>query len=211
MARGHRADVRSLPARKRALRSRALALRAALAASPPRDAVSRAGTRILREVAHTNSPRIAGFWPLGSEFDCRAILAALYAHGYRCCLPVVVARDAPLRFRQWRPDTQLLPGAYGELIPGTEAEAVDPDLLLVPGLAFDPRGYRLGYGAGYYDRTLAALRARKPIRALGLAYAGQLVAAVPHGDTDEPVDGVITEAATLRCKTRTSQDAHSGA
>ena len=192
-------DIRAL---KRMMREQALAHRAAIAAQPPDAAASRAGQRVFRDLLPPRDVVVAGFWSMGSEIDCRPILEAAHASGYRCCLPVVDRRRAPLVFRRWEPGMQLVAGAYGEAVPPPKAEAVKPDFLIVPGLAFDRTGFRLGYGAAYYDRTLAALRAAKPITAVGLAYSGQLVPEVPCEDTDEPLDWIVTEEEAMACGPR---------
>jgi 5-formyltetrahydrofolate cyclo-ligase len=146
---------------------------------------------------------VAGYWPAGSELDCRPALAALAAAGWTCALPVVVASERPMVFRRWSPETRLHPGRLGTLEPPAEADTLQPALLLVPLLAFDRAGHRLGQGAGCYDRTLAALRAAaltpKPARSLavGLGFAAQELAAVAHEAHDAPLDAVITERYTL--------------
>lgn len=139
----------------------------------------------------------AGYWPFRTEIDPRPLMARMARLGVRLALPVTPARgeDAPLSFRLWSPDTKLSPGAFRVHEPVETSETVEPDLVLVPLLAFDRAGHRLGYGAGHYDRTLAALRAGRTISAIGLAFAAQQVerlAADPH---DEKLDGVVTERA----------------
>lgn len=189
-------DLRS---RKRDLRGRALAQRAAIAEDPPANAPARAGQLITRDILPAGDLVVAGFWSMGSEPECRPILEALWASGYRGCLPVVTERRAPLVFRRWEPGVELVSGLYGEAIPPLDAETMSPDLLIVPGLAFDREGFRLGYGAGYYDRTLASLRAQKAVIAVGLAYSGQLVSEVPREGTDEPLDWIVTEDEAIPC------------
>jgi 5-formyltetrahydrofolate cyclo-ligase len=112
-------------------------------------------------------------------------------------LPVVTARGLPLGFRRWRPGDVLVSGAFGLLVPGPSAEPVMPQLVLVPLLAFDRQGGRLGYGAGFYDRTLAVLRAAGPVIAIGVAYADQEVPAVPVEPHDQPLDWIATEREIL--------------
>lgn len=143
---------------------------------------------------------VAGYWPLRQEIDVRPLLARLRAHGCVIALPVVLAPHRPLLFRVWRTGTRLETGAYGTRHPGTTAATVVPDLVLVPLLAFDRAGFRLGYGGGYYDRTLAALRRRRKVLALGIAFAGQAVAAVPRDRFDQPLDGIVTERGQFRIK-----------
>lgn len=135
---------------------------------------------------------VAGFHSVGSEADCIAILEALAGQGHQTCLPVV-RRGQPLVFRAWRPGEALIRGVLDIPIPPEEAPVVAPDVLFVPLLAFDRAGYRLGYGGGYYDRTLSALRAKKQIVAVGLAFAAQEMEAVPREDFDERLDYVLTE------------------
>lgn len=139
---------------------------------------------------------VAAYWAMAEEFETQAILRALHARGHLCLLPCVAGRGEPLAFRLWRPETVLVAEGFGVLAPGPEAEEARPQLLLVPLLAFDAAGYRLGYGGGYYDRTLNALRrdgGARPL-AVGLAFQGQEVDSVPRGPGDARLDGIVTEA-----------------
>lgn len=135
---------------------------------------------------------LAGYLPIGTEIDPVPVMAR-FAARLPVCVPVVAAPGTPLAFRGWRPGCALVRGRFGVAVPADGA-ALSPDLLIVPLLAFDRAGRRLGYGGGYYDRTLAALRARGPVIAVGLAFAAQEVPEVPHGSLDAPLDGVVTEA-----------------
>jgi len=109
-------------------------------------------------------------------------------------LPVVVGKGRPLVFRRWRPGEALQPAAFGTSVPGAAAPEVTPDMLLVPLLAVDPRGYRLGYGGGFYDRTLDRLRGGgRTVTAVGVGFDAQCVAAVPKGLGDQPLDWLVTE------------------
>lgn len=137
---------------------------------------------------------IAGYWPFRSEIDPRPLMRALYARGNRIVLPVVVRKAAPLAFRVWGPGAPLVKAGLGGLVPDIGAPELEPDVLLVPMMAFDDAGYRLGYGGGFYDRTLERLRAQRPVRAIGVAYEAQRVAAVPREATDQRLDGILTEA-----------------
>ncbi len=135
---------------------------------------------------------VSGVWPLPGELDLRPLLSALHARNQVVLLPETTPRGHPLMFRRWTPDTPLVAGRFGTSHP--DSEALDPELLLVPLLAFDDRLMRLGYGGGYYDRTLAALPG---CRAIGFAYARQQVAAIPCGAFDVPLDAIVTEAGVL--------------
>lgn len=136
---------------------------------------------------------IAGYMPIGSELDCLPLLNRLAAASVPVCLPVVAAPGAPLIFRRWLPDDPLVTGTFGISEPTAAAQEVSPQALLVPMLAFDRHGHRLGYGGGYYDRTLKALRAAGDVVAIGVAFAGQLRDKVPVAETDQPLDWILTE------------------
>jgi 5-formyltetrahydrofolate cyclo-ligase len=142
---------------------------------------------------------VSGFYPYKSEIDILPLLARLNSEGFITCLPIVKAERQPLIFRRWAPGEPTIPGIWDIKMPAETAPEVEPDLLLVPLLAFDSTGYRLGYGGGYYDRTLAALRARKSITAIGVGYAGQEIEHVPRGPRDEPLDYILTEAGLRQC------------
>jgi 5-formyltetrahydrofolate cyclo-ligase len=142
---------------------------------------------------------VSGFIPIRSEIDPGPLMARLAALGAALSLPCVVSRDAPLLFRAWAPGAPLVSGPMGTREPPADHTIVLPDILLVPLAAFDRRGFRLGYGAGHYDRTIPALRAVKPIRLVGLAFAAQEVDAIPHEPHDQPLDLVLTEAGPVHC------------
>jgi len=141
------------------------------------------------------SPRasVSAYWPMGDELDPRPLMAALHAAGHGIALPMVVERGQPLLFRAWIPGLPLVENVFGTRAPPQEAPAVVPDVLLVPLLAFDRNGYRLGYGGGYYDRTLRRLRGEGRALAVGFAFAGQEVDSVPRESFDEPLDWIVTE------------------
>ncbi len=140
---------------------------------------------------------VSAFHALRDEPDTLELLSALAAQGFATALPVVVGRGSPLIFRLWRPGdpTRLAAMSIAEPLEG--APAVDPDLLFVPLACFDRRGHRIGYGAGYYDRTLAHLRAMKPVHAVGVAYGVCEVAAVPYEAHDQSLDAIMTEQETI--------------
>jgi 5-formyltetrahydrofolate cyclo-ligase len=134
---------------------------------------------------------VSGFWPMGPEIDIRPLLHALHERGHAIALPVTPKRGNPLLFRRWRPGDELACGPLGTRQPGPDAETLTPGYLLVPLLAFDRAGRRLGYGGGYYDRTLAALPGAT---AVGCAYAAQELDEVPAGPEDARLDAIATEA-----------------
>jgi 5-formyltetrahydrofolate cyclo-ligase len=142
---------------------------------------------------------VSGFHPFGDEIDTRPLLGQLAGEGWTTCLPVVVGKGMPLEFRRWFAGEPLIAGRWGILRPGDGAETVEPDVLLVPMLAFDRGGYRLGYGGGFYDRTLAGLRAKKSITAIGVAYSAQEVDVVPRDAHDQRLDFIMTEKEVFAC------------
>ncbi len=141
---------------------------------------------------------VSGFVPYQTEIDLMPLLQALTADGWCAALPVVLGDAQPLEFRKWSPGDELVPGVWNIPVPAPEAAAVEPDVLLVPLRAFDAAGYRLGYGGGFYDRSLEGLRARKTVTAVGVGYAAQQVDAVPRGRHDQPLDWILTEQGPFR-------------
>ena len=132
---------------------------------------------------------LSGYMPMRTEIDP---LPAMAAHQGPVCVPVIVGKAQALRFREWTPGCALVPGEFGALVPA-EGAWIEPEVLIVPLLAFDARGYRLGYGGGFYDRTLEGLRSRRTTIAIGFAFAAQQVAEVPIDVTDQRLDRVVTE------------------
>ena len=137
-----------------------------------------------------------------SEIDPIPLLRKLAASGARLALPVVAGKGKPLIMRAWSVGEPLVAGVWGIREPGPQAPEVEPDVLIVPLLAFDRRGHRIGYGAGYYDMTIATLRAKKPVVAVGIAFAAQEIAAVPTAPSDARLDLVLTEREAIDCRVR---------
>ncbi len=150
--------------------------------------------RFLTAVPTADHDAISAFWPLADELDTRPLINALAARGHKIGLPVVIKRGQPLLFRLWAPGTELVQGNFRVMTPPPEAPEIVPSLVIVPLLAFDRAGYRLGYGGGFYDRTLQKLRsAGGRVVAVGVALSAQEVPAVPRDDTDQPLDWIVTE------------------
>jgi len=136
---------------------------------------------------------VSGFMPMKSEINPLPLLQKLSSAGALLALPRIVGRGHPLSMRAWEFGAPLERGQWGIREPRADAPEVDPDILVVPLLVFDRAGYRLGFGAGYYDMTITALRARKTIIAVGIAFAAQEVPAVPRTERDARLDLVLTE------------------
>lgn len=183
-----------MAALKSALRRTGRQARLAASASQP-DTPGQIAAQPLNMLHLAAGAMVAGYLAMPGELDPAPLLQALVRHGHPVALPVVVARDAPLAFRAWQPGLALEPGVLGIPVPPASSPLVVPDVLLVPLIAFDALGRRLGQGGGYYDRTLARRRAEGPaVVALGLAFAVQEVPEVPEEAFDERLDGIITEA-----------------
>jgi 5-formyltetrahydrofolate cyclo-ligase len=183
------------------LRQRAIAARDAAAS---RHGSTAAGARLaeagLDALALPPRGVVSGFLAIGQEIDPVPLMQRLASEGYGLCLPVMVGKGKPLVFRAWAPGDALQERMWGIREPLPEKPEVLPDVLLVPLLAVDAEGWRLGYGGGFYDRTLRALRAVKCLTAIGIAFDEQKVDAVPHLDYDEPLDWVLTPSGPMRCR-----------
>jgi len=181
-----------LLAAKAALRRDALARREALPVAE-RAAAAEAVARRGFPVPVGAGTVVSGYSPLKSEISPVPLMRRAAEAGAQLALPVVQGRGTPLVMRAWRFGDALGSGVWGIREPQPEAPEVFPDLLIVPLAAFDRAGYRIGYGGGYYDMTLARLRAMKSVVAMGIAFAAQEVPAVPHDSHDQKLDIVLTE------------------
>jgi 5-formyltetrahydrofolate cyclo-ligase len=141
---------------------------------------------------------VAGYWPVRDEADPRELMKVLAARGHALALPRIAAKGAALTFHRWREGDALVDNHHGISEPRVETEILAADVVLVPLLAFDARGHRLGYGGGYYDRTLDALRENGNVTAVGVAYTGQEVEALPREPHDHKLDAIVTEKAVRR-------------
>ncbi len=138
---------------------------------------------------------VAGYMPIRTEIDPLAVMAEMSTHG-PVVVPVIEGAGLPLKFRQWTPGCAMVEGAFGAAIPA-EGAHLDPEVVIVPLVAFDRAGGRLGYGGGFYDRTLEGLRAKRPTLAVGFAFAAQEAATLPLEVTDQKMDALVTERETL--------------
>ncbi len=175
---------------KQDLREHALAHRKSL--RPEDENIEDAAAHFRAHVPMEKGQIIAAYWPMGDEFDSRFLIHDLLGEGVRVALPVAEKEGRVMTFAPWDGKTDLIKGAWGAYVPPTDAR-ITPDIVIVPFLAFDRKGHRLGRGGGHYDATLGTLRAKKDILAIGLGYGAQAVLfnlpAEPH---DQRLDMVIT-------------------
>jgi 5-formyltetrahydrofolate cyclo-ligase len=174
---------------KAAARKAALARRQAASGTDPGPAQE----RLLAALAPYSGKVLAGYMPMRGEIDPLPVMAA---NRGPVAVPVIDGKGLPLRFREWSPAALMIDGPFRALIPA-EGAWLTPEVLIVPLLAFDRQGHRLGYGGGFYDRTLALLRAGGPITAIGFAFAAQEEKALPAEPTDARLDLIVTEAETI--------------
>ena len=177
--------------RRRSLRERLIAAREAI--DPARRAACSAAIEAgLEALLDRLSPRSIGFcWPFRGEFDCRPLVARRIGGGARAALPVIVAPAAPMVFREWSPEAEMAEGRFGIPVPADGGILV-PELVLLPLNGFDEHGYRLGYGGGYFDRTLASL---EPVpTTVGIGFELARLDSIEPNEHDVPLDYVVTEA-----------------
>lgn len=190
----------SLEERKCQARTGAKLARAEAAAEDPVAAGYALCERVLAAIDFPESCVVSAYWPMRSEIDPRPLMIRLHEDGHPIALPVVAGPGIPLVFRAWRPENPLEPAGFGTRVPLENQPELTPAFLIVPLLAFDRAGYRLGYGGGFYDRSLARLRDTGTTLAVGVAYAAQEVAEVPRDGNDQPVDWIVTEAESIRVR-----------
>ncbi|MAW81712.1 MAG: 5-formyltetrahydrofolate cyclo-ligase [Parvularcula sp.] len=183
---------------KAILRERMKGERRAAAKARP-DAGVHAAAHFMKSVPRDENAVVSVYFPMRNELDTEPLVAALIEEGVTVALPVVAKKKAPLLFRAYKPGDDLVPGSYGELIPAETAPEATPDILVVPLLAFTAEGGRLGYGGGYYDRTLEKLRKTGAPLAVGYAFGAQEVDALPLSPLDQPLDWVVTERGATKC------------
>lgn len=159
-------------------------------------AIAARGLALVEEIADRHglsAPVVSVYWPIRSELNTRPLIEALAAKGYGVALPVMHKVRHPLVFRDFAPGDDLVKGPYGLSEPAEDKTARDPDILFSPLAAFDRHGYRLGYGGGIYDATLAELRPKKRVVAIGVAYSCQEADRVPTEPHDQRLDYLMTE------------------
>jgi 5-formyltetrahydrofolate cyclo-ligase len=179
-------------AQKKALRRQAMQQRSLLDGSARLAASRRALINLVNLLELRPNSMVAAFWPIGAELDTRPLFDVLAALGVTACLPRMAGPRQPLEFYPHRPGNALLEGPMRVLEPLPEGPALHPTIVIVPLLAFDHAGYRLGYGGGFYDRTLPTLLPSTVV--VGLAFEAQQVVSLPHNATDARLKQIVTEA-----------------
>jgi 5-formyltetrahydrofolate cyclo-ligase len=177
---------------KAGLRAMAHRTRAAIYSDARAEAAKAAAGHFFSGVELAPGEIVAAYWPIRDELDCRPVLTRLVDSGQPVCLPVVIGDGEALELRLWAEGEPLYPSGFGTLAPPEGAPVVEPDVILMPLLGFDKQGTRLGYGGGYYDRTLTILS--KIPRLVGYAFASQEIEHIPREPHDIPLDAVVTEA-----------------
>lgn len=186
-----------LSERKALLRKESMSRRKRAAADAP-NAAFRAARNFMNAIEPRPTEVVSLYRTIRTEIDSRPLIEALWKKGVRTCFPVVIGAGQPLEFREADSTTVFVAGSFGAMIPDTSARTVTPTIVVAPLLAFDRGVYRLGYGGGFYDRTLQKLRSEGSVRAYGYAYAAQEIEEVPTEPTDQRLDGCITEEGFIR-------------
>lgn len=182
---------------KHQLRSKAVHKRAAI----PLDHALWCAQEIIarfNELPLPENPVVSAYWPMKTELDLRPLMSSLFNKGVPVALPVVLNKKEPLSFRHWEPDADLVAGPYGTEQPAEKYEFVTPNVLLLPLLAFDRQGGRLGYGGGFYDRTVEKLRQTGNPVIVGTAFSEQEIEDVPLEETDEKLNFILTEKEIIK-------------
>ncbi len=181
----------TLEDRKKAARKAAFARRKLAFDSQPPGAAG----KLSEVLAGHRGVSLSGFLAIRTEIDPVPAMSEAAAHG-PVGVPVIVAKGQPLKFARWEPEMPLVEGPFGAMIP-EDPEFFEPELLIVPLVAFNRAGGRLGYGGGFYDRTLEMLRAKRPTLAVGFAFGAQEDPDLPLEETDQPLDMIVTEAGVI--------------
>ena len=198
-------DPKNIQAEKQALRTAMKARRAALPAllrQATAEAIAVETLALLRVqcLAGRDARVVSGFLSIGDELDTGPVLKRLHSAGYTLCLPVMQGKNQPLLFRQWAPGDAMVAKVWGIQEPNASQPSLMPDVMLVPLLAVDPAGMRLGYGGGFYDRTIDFFRQLRGVMTIGIAFDEQRVDAVPHLAYDMALDWIVTPSGAHRCQ-----------
>ena len=178
------------------MREQVLARRSTLANQERVDAADAAAKYFLDDIQIDAGMCVAAYWPIRDEIDCKPLLISLMDNLHSVCLPMVMGDEVPLEFRMWEAGAPLYPAGFGTLAPAETAPTIQPDLIIIPLLGFDQSGTRLGYGKGYYDRTIAAMENKPTL--VGYAFSAQELESIPREAHDVPLDYLVTETGVRR-------------
>jgi 5-formyltetrahydrofolate cyclo-ligase len=185
-------EADDMSARKRSVRKQFIGVRKAISENKAKEAAQKACEHFLNNVPISPDHIVSGYHPIQNEINILPLMEALFHRGHRICLPVIEKKAMPLKFRIWTPECTLMEGEFGALIP-KDGGWIEASLVILPMLAWDRTGNRLGYGGGFYDRTLSVLRARRKILAVGYAFSAQESDSVPVENTDQRLDFLVNE------------------
>lgn len=155
-----------------------------------------ANARLQALIGDPGDKVVAGYRPIRTEIDPTPTMTALCEAGARVAVPVIEAKDSPLLFHEWTPGCEMVEGAFGAEIPA-KSTRLYPEILITPLVGWDRRGWRLGYGGGFYDRTLEQLRSHRAVTAIGFAYAEQELGEAPREKTDQRLDAIVTDTEVI--------------
>ena len=173
--------------------------RSSIPAQDRHRAGEKAAESFLQNITLSQHFIISAYWPAQTELDCRPLIYALVDGGYRLALPAVTKKTQSICFRHWKPGDGLAKSNFGIFEPLASAKGITPNVMIIPFLAINSQGFRLGYGGGYYDRVLRTLRKKIPdLLAVGFGYSAQITATLPYDENDEPLDWLVTEQGTHR-------------
>jgi len=189
-------DPATLVQQKQLLRAQALARRRGMSEQERAKASARATAHFLENIALPRRADVALFWSIGEEIDTSQLISALRARGHNIGLPVVVGPDRALVFRAWDGRSELIKAGFGTKVPSPEAPEMLPSHMVVPLAGIDRKGARLGYGKGFYDRTIGAMSRRPDL--IGFAFEAQKLEFVPQSTTDIALDMLVTETGVIR-------------
>lgn len=185
---------------KTQIRNNAKVVRSEFNATCDKDLCVRMVIENLKPLLKRDNSCIAGYHPKGDEFDILPVMNFLQDIDYDTCLPCLSSPRLELNFRRWRLNDRLEKGAFDLYQPANDNKLVTPDILLIPLLAADKRGNRIGYGMGHYDYTIAKLKQIKPLLLIGVCYDIQIIEQAPKEDTDQPLDYIVTERELYKCQ-----------
>ncbi len=181
---------------KSLLRKQTLVARSAISNKQKSLAANSAAKLFIKNIPINKNDIIAAYWPISDELSCLPLVKQLRGRGHQICLPVTIAENKPLIFKLWQKEPKLLDGEYGIRIPDNDAPILAPNIIIVPLVAFDKKGARLGYGKGYYDRTIANMK-QKPLL-VGYGFALQEVEQIDSESHDVPLDYMVSEKKVVK-------------